>query len=270
MKHLVLKSILLFGLILVGINILNRNLEKPIDFEEIYYRLSVKKTEKAIVSNNDIELKKPKSNTTELKVIQTPKPKEIVKQKVQEYPNVKESRFNDFMRFDSDKTLKTVEELKPSELLYVVISDMEGFAAVPVNCGGYAIGYGHAIQGKEVEYYFENPISREKALNIFIKDVNDKAEDVREYFKGQQMTQGEFDALVSICYNTGYGNFKKKELTKMILSKLTTDKQDFINTISAKNKRKYPGLIDRRIREYYIYNGSYFYINKHNLLSSLN
>ncbi len=160
--------------------------------------------------------------------------------------------------------LQLVDTMSISSKLLVVLADCEGFTPIPKKCGGnFAIGFGHAVKNSEIQHYILNPISKEEAYRILVKDASDKAIDIRKHYSGRTMTQGQFDALVSLCYSTGYGNFKKKSVSKLTLSNQSITKDDFVNTISSEYKIKYPGLIKRRLIEYLMYNNIYIYINKH-------
>lgn len=89
-----------------------------------------------------------------------------------------------------------------------LIKEFEGFRPTPYKCpaGKNTIGYGHVIEAKpfltrvteeEAELILRNELRRvEVYLNSVIKqDVN--------------LTQGMFDAIASLVFNWGYGNFGK-------------------------------------------------------------
>lgn len=89
-----------------------------------------------------------------------------------------------------------------------LIKEFEGFRPTPYKCpaGKNTIGYGHVIEAKpfltrvteeEAELILRNELRRVEAyLNSVIKqDVN--------------LTQGMFDAIASLVFNWGYGNFGK-------------------------------------------------------------
>lgn len=89
-----------------------------------------------------------------------------------------------------------------------LIKEFEGFRPTPYKCpaGKNTIGYGHVIEAKpfltrvteeEAELILRNELRRvEVYLNSVIKrDVN--------------ITQGMFDAMASLVFNWGYGNFGK-------------------------------------------------------------
>jgi len=98
------------------------------------------------------------------------------------------------------------------ELVYVssacidFIADYEGgFLSEPYNdgYGNPTIGFGHLIQPGEVF----SSISREDALNILKNDLLSAVTRVKNYSKsiGVAWNQNEFDALVSVSFNSGNG-----------------------------------------------------------------
>ena len=85
------------------------------------------------------------------------------------------------------------------------IKKYEGFQAKPYLCpaGKLTIGYGHAISPRE---RFNSPITEKDADRIIGNDL--KVTEVT-IAKGVTvpLTQGQYDALVSLVYNWGGGNF---------------------------------------------------------------
>jgi lysozyme len=57
-------------------------------------------------------------------------------------------------------------------------------------------------------------INRAEAENLFIKTLTKYEDTVNKTTKG--LTQNQFDACVSLCYNIGQGNFTSSTLVKMI------------------------------------------------------
>ena len=141
----------------------------------------------------------------------------------------------------------------PYQSAECLITQMEGFSAKPVYCGGYAIGYGRAINKNKVEYYRNNPVNKEEALRMFREDFEKKRMQVELLFINVKLNRNQIDALTSIAYNTGYYSFRRKGLVVKILKGVKLKEQDFINTISPKYQKKYRGLIKRRKAEYKLY-----------------
>jgi len=87
-----------------------------------------------------------------------------------------------------------------------LIKKFEKFSPVPYICpaGKNTIGYGHVIEKKP----FLTHISEQEADLILKKEV----QRIEAYLnsvikKGVKITQGMFDAMVSLIYNWGFGNF---------------------------------------------------------------
>lgn len=157
-------------------------------------------------------------------------------------------------------------KLQTSNKLLAYIADMEHFSEFPINCNGWAIGYGHLISNNELEKYKQTGISKEEALELLKKDILLNEEAVRKLFKDVNLTSYQFDALVSLSYNMGIGNLKKKHLTKLLLNNVELTEKDFINTLSENTKSEYRGLIKRRKTEYKMFNNIYEIQDSHNLL----
>lgn len=147
----------------------------------------------------------------------------------------------------------------PCKDVECLIMQMEGFSAKPVYCGGYAIGYGRAVSGKNIQHYRNNPITRAEALIMLKEDLNKKRNQVDQLFRSRNiiLNPNQIDALASIAYNTGFYSFKKKALVNKINLKeesgVSITEEDFINTITPSNRKKYRGLIKRRKAEYRLY-----------------
>lgn len=157
--------------------------------------------------------------------------------------------------------------LETSNKLMAHIADHESFMEYPVKCNGtWAVGYGHLVRGKELKKYQETGITKEEALELLKKDILINEMAVRKLFKNIKLTEYQFDALVSISYNSGIGNLKKKKLTKLILENKTLTEEDFLNTLSDNVKKNYKGLVKRRKLEYQMFNNTYIIKDIYNLL----
>jgi len=273
MKTIFMKAFVLAGFMLIGINILNYNNENFLT-DLVYGNKEVHHSHvpniPAKVAPVDVSKIEKVESKGELKVIQEPAIAEVETSisKLLEIVNVSK-KYRVEVNYDStfaDNLLpQLADTMSPSKYLYAVIADEEGFSSTPEYCGGYAVGFGHGIAEKEVSHYRKNPLSKEQAIQILLDDVHNKAEEIRSYFKGHQLTQGEFDSMISVCYNTGFGNFKKKDLPKYLLSKMNITVETFVNTIIPTRKKSYRGLIKRRIKEFYMFSGTYLISNRFNL-----
>lgn len=67
---------------------------------------------------------------------------------------------------------------------------------------GFSIGYGH-LQSGGPDPSFNAGITEEEAFDLFTKDVKLRENIIKRSLPGTTLTQGQFDALVSLVYNVG-------------------------------------------------------------------
>lgn len=80
--------------------------------------------------------------------------------------------------------------------------------------GNATIGWGHLI-GHDENFTSLTP---DQADALFISDLGARAEEPVLYSVDADLEQYEFDALVSLCFNIGAGNFEGSTLVKLINS----------------------------------------------------
>lgn len=166
---------------------------------------------------------------------------------------------------DAD-TKYPIEVLKTSKYLKALLAEMEHFSPYPSYAGGYAIGFGHAISKNNIKYYENNPIDLKTALILLEKDIQANENALKKALKNYEFTQYQFDALVSLSFNSGIGNLLKKDLIKKIKNNENLELEDFVNTLSRSKKKVYNGLVRRRMLEYHMYNNTYILSDRYNLL----
>lgn len=90
----------------------------------------------------------------------------------------------------------------------------EGFRPTPYFCAGNkrTIGYGHVLQNNE-DY---TTISLREAEALLRKDVAKVEAALEKALKEVELTQSQWDALVSFVFNVGIGNFRKSTLLKKL------------------------------------------------------
>ena len=95
-----------------------------------------------------------------------------------------------------------------------LIKSFEGFSSVPYNdgVGVMTIGYGHAFRKKDKHL---KKITEEQAVEILKEDVSIAVKNVNNLVK-VDITQNQFDALVSFAFNVGVGNLKNSTLLKKL------------------------------------------------------
>lgn len=144
------------------------------------------------------------------------------------------------------------------EGIEALIADMEGYRSKPVYCGGWAVGYGRAIPKSKVQYYKDNPVSREAAYKMLKADLDKKRRQVEQFFweRYVELTPNQLDALASIAYNTGFYRFIQKDIVTKILSTKDPNsltEEDFLDTIVPYQRKRMKGLLKRRRLEYQYY-----------------
>lgn len=101
---------------------------------------------------------------------------------------------------------------------YLLISDFEGFSAVPYLCsaGVPTIGYGNTYypDGKRVTMA-DKATTKKEAFEIFKHTADRFALSVNRYLK-KPVTQNQFNSLTSFAYNLGTGNFAGSTLLKKV------------------------------------------------------
>lgn len=136
------------------------------------------------------------------------------------------------------------------------IKKWEGFRANRYldEAGKPTIGYGHLL--KIWETY--DTVSQAKAEQLLLDDLNSAEATVNRLVK-VQLTQGQYDALVSFVFNVGSGNFAESTLLKMVnAGNFAGAKQQFGRWVYiTKNGVKVVsnGLVNRRLADAGIFAG---------------
>jgi lysozyme len=135
------------------------------------------------------------------------------------------------------------------------IKSFESFSPIPYICSGGArtIGYGHVLA--KGEYY--SRITLENAEELLKQDLAIMETAVIRNIN-TQLSQNQFDSLVSFTFNVGAGGLQRSTLRQKINYGASMDEisQEFLYWVYAKG-RKLQGLVKRRIFEARVYSGSY-------------
>ena len=148
--------------------------------------------------------------------------------------------------------------MKPSENGIKFIASWETFQPVPYDDGyGYmTAGFGHKILAGE---NFSGGVTEEQGYEILSKDLAIAENEVNRRVT-VALYQNEFDALVSLVFNIGTGNFRSSTLLKMLNQdhKSLAADQFLLWKKSAGKESK--GLLKRRVAERDIFlNGHYVF-----------
>jgi len=137
-----------------------------------------------------------------------------------------------------------------------LIKKYEGFRSKPYLCPAKVptIGYGATYypNGTKVKLT-DKAIDKEYATTLLITMLNTYEKAVDSYTT-DNITQNQFDALVSLAYNIGVGNLKSSTLLKKVNNnpKDLAIQKEFMKWVNAGGK-KLEGLIKRRTEEANLY-----------------
>lgn len=105
--------------------------------------------------------------------------------------------------------------------------------------GKPTIGYGHLIEQDDPNHYMVKTITIQEGNQLFDFDLYNKAEQFLNYSVTATLTQYEYDALASLVFNIGGGNF----VTSSLLRKLNRNfgKYDIAEEFLKWNKVRIKG-----------------------------
>ncbi len=152
--------------------------------------------------------------------------------------------------------------MKISDEGLALIKKEEAFRASWYRCaaGRPTIGYGHVIQAGEQRYYTAR-LSEAEASALLRADVDKQYGAHVAAHVHRDVTQHQFDALVSLCYNIGTAGFDKSSVLALANAGASTPaviKAAFglwnkVTDPTTKVKRVSTGLTARRAREAALY-----------------
>lgn len=128
-----------------------------------------------------------------------------------------------------------------------LIKTFEGFRAHVYNdIGGKpTIGYGHLLLPSE-KYIM---ISEAEASILLRHDLMTAENCVRSRLGSEYVTQGEYDAMVSLTYNWGCGNFARSTILKLMLQDKDEEAEKMLLKVDRVNGKISKGLERRRLAE---------------------
>lgn len=145
--------------------------------------------------------------------------------------------------------------MKLNKTGYDLIKQFEGckLTAYQDSVGVWTIGYGSTYYENMQKVKQGDKVSQQRANEIFEFVASRFARNVDDIITSKP-TQNQFNAVVSLAYNIGLGNFQKSTLLKK-LNKNPNDKtikDEFMKWVNA-GGRKLQGLVNRRKKEAEIY-----------------
>lgn len=132
-----------------------------------------------------------------------------------------------------------------------LIKSFEGFRSAPYKCpaGIPTIGYGTTHYEQRGVSLDDPHISEETATHLLETQVNDTYGKAVNHYARHDITQNQFDALVSFAYNLGVGALKSSTLMKKVnQGKMERAAREFLKWDHAGRKRL-TGLTRRRKAE---------------------
>ena len=151
---------------------------------------------------------------------------------------------------------KNVDELRTSEYGRRLIKKHEGLRleAYDLGDGKITIGYGHSQLKSESKYRVGDKITSEKAEKLFNQDILYFEKSVKRIFRQWSdngidiyLTQGMFDAMVSMAYNMGVTRLRQSDFIQYLKNGNYEEASKEIE-YTALNSR-FPGLKTRRQSE---------------------
>lgn len=147
--------------------------------------------------------------------------------------------------------------MKASNKSIELIKEYEGFSPNPYRCpaGKMTIGYGHVIQAEREK--FNAPITEIDAERILRSDLIIAQGTIKKGV-GVPLTQGQYDALVSLVFNWGGINFLRSQGLKQLNSGAYKGAaEEFFSPDKGVVRVKgtvLPGLVKRRLAELKLWN----------------
>ena len=151
--------------------------------------------------------------------------------------------------------------MNPGNNCVLVVAHFEQFRSNPYSCpaGVPTIGYGSTFypNGKKVTLQ-DAPVSEQVARDLMMWELTNTSTAVNTFLKAE-VTQSQYDSLVSFAYNCGTGALKGSTLMKLINAG-ELKKDGWKRTITAEfgkwvngGGKKLPGLVSRRSTEAYLF-----------------
>ncbi len=163
---------------------------------------------------------------------------------------------------------RPASERVASAALVEFVASWEGFAALPYEdvAGVWTIGYGHAMRAKSpADLPIKGPLTRAQALELLRRDIAKHERTVRQAVR-VPLTQAEYDALVSMDFNTG-GLTRSTLLKKLNAGDRVGASREFLRWSKARNPatgktETVRGLARRRAAEAQMFASSTYVNNK--------
>ena len=173
----------------------------------------------------------------------------VIHESVIDSNNAKTNQF-----YVQDTSIVNIQEVKASKdgKLFIKRYEKLELKAYIIDSNMITIGYGHSTLRTDSLFKMGDIISVSEAESLFNKDIRHAEQIVRNVLlswgEGVEITQGMFDAMVSMAYNMGIYGFQKAKFLIDLKNKDYWIAAEKIKTTSV--SVRYPGLYIRRIGEY--------------------
>ena len=158
---------------------------------------------------------------------------------------------------------KKASELRASQWYWDHTRNEESLKckAYDIGDGKWTIGYGHTEGVKKGDILGDGVNCKIEADSLLKEDSTQHADKLRKIFSVWEdeglnilITQGMFDALLTLSYNGGAGGIRRSNVLSLLKKSQTID-TDIIQQAASSIKtyrinKKFPGLADRRELEY--------------------
>ena len=133
-----------------------------------------------------------------------------------------------------------------SDNLIRLLKGWEGYCDKAYKCpaGVWTIGYGHTAGVKEGD-----SVTPEQADYLLKCDLEQFEAAIWHDVRALDLTQAQFDALVSFAYNVGVGNWQKSTLRKLVLTGQNSEAAGQFECWNKGGGKVLPGLVKRRRAE---------------------
>lgn len=140
--------------------------------------------------------------------------------------------------------------MKTNQAGIELIKEFEGFRGKAYKCSAdvWTIGYGHTSAAGEPFVKAGMVMTESEAEALLKKDIK-KYEDAVNRAITVALTDNQFAACVSLCYNIGPGNFAKSSVVRFCNKKQFKDAADAFNLWNKAGGKVLPGLTRRRAAE---------------------
>ena len=148
------------------------------------------------------------------------------------------------------KSTKTPDKQRISPKGVALIKRWEGCRLKAYLCPAnvWTVGYGHTKTVKPGQR-----INQAQANALLAKDLVVYEEAVRKHVTSK-LTQHQFDALVSLCFNIGVGAFRNSTLVRLLNQKRYSQAADEFDRWVYADSKRLPGLVSRRKAEKKLFN----------------